>query len=519
LSKIKTVFAKTGTAVSKVGTGIKTAAVNTVWKMDPLLDLMTSPKIGAALSKVGGLFKGVGKAANFFSLGSGSILGKALPMIAKAMPYVSKILGKVAWPIQVIASTFDFIEGFTKTQGSTADKIVGGLKNVVVKFVKSIWDLLKNIPKWLIKGVGMYFTVMTKMALKFWKGIFSKSTWTKIGSWLKNALADFGKGIKNAFLEAIAGMIDGVIDDVPNWLVGPLQAIREKIPVPFGGSRSTSVSSQISGFSSSPSTFSFDMATGTNFMGRDALNAAMPLNAYTSGNLPSTAQGVRTSAGVRLSSQTADFIKRAGLTNTVTSGMEGSHRGDASNPRSHYSGNKFDYAVNTNSATSLANELRKMFRTPGIKEIRTEAIPSSVVEAARAMLEGEGYRTKGVLFNDGYPSYATGPHLDVLIDPKFSGVQGTNQNLTTSMSTVGEGVETNPLVASLKANITKALNEQSKLLTGVLAPDSLNAARSKDNTAMLANAISGNSSKGVTFNKKNDITDANLATMQLVGLI
>jgi hypothetical protein len=364
---------------------------------------------------------------------------------------------------------------------------------------------------------------LIKAVIKWYKTIYNLNTYKKIGSWLLKTLKEFGKGLKDAFINAIAGMIDGVLEDVPDWLRGPLEKIRAKLPATSGGSSSsTPAPSPSSSSSSSGLSLNFDFGGGGG-------SAAIPSSSYGSyGSSPAAVgtQGIRTNPGVKLSAQTVDFIKRAGLTQTVTSGMDGGwtgvHKIGKDFSRSHASGNKFDYGISAAiSPTALASELRKMLSTPGIKEIRTERIPNYTVETARAILEQEGFKTKGILFNDGYPSYATGPHLDVLIDPKFSGVQGSaNQGLTTDTSMASSS---NPYIAQfttgLKANVDAALGKYTELLSEVLAPDILNAANSKDTAAMLANAISGNSDKGVTFNKKNDITDGNLAALQLVGLM
>jgi len=54
---------------------------------------------------------------------------------------------KLIWPLQIIMSVIDFVTGFMSTEGTLFDKIKGGIKNVIMKFIEwpaimlgKLWD-------------------------------------------------------------------------------------------------------------------------------------------------------------------------------------------------------------------------------------------------------------------------------------------------------------------------------------------------------------------------------------------
>lgn len=407
-----------------------------------------------------------------------SKFGGLLKLLAPAIKVGSsflKFIPVAGWILQGIISLGDFIQGFINTRGSLIDKIKGGFKRVGVEFVAVFGDLAV----WTLKHLTLLIENIAKKIPGLWD-------------------------ITQPLLGGLGKTITGLRNSLSNMRSGI-------------GYESTSSSSSSSGI--------YEPSTGTFYMGSDALSAAMPLSSHVAGSSPTSASGVNKSAGVQLSSQAADFYKRAGLSNRVTSGMEGKHAGTASNPRSHYSGNKFDLDISTTSAAAFANEVRKMLRTPGLVEIRTESVPAWVVEGARKILKAEGYNTSK-LINDGYPSYSTGPHLDVLIDPKYSGVPATSTGLTTSMETLdsaaatGDLTPSNPLLADMTKNLTKAFNEQIKLFDkGAKAPNQLASSQSRAATTAITNQLAAKSSgNAVTFNKKSDIQDDSLAALRLLNL-
>jgi hypothetical protein len=468
---------------------------------------------------------------------------------------IVKVAGKIAWPIQVFASTFDFIKGFMETEGSTTDKIIGGLKNVIVQFVSSIWALLKAIPGLLwkafigsLKLFGKLFMQLGVFVTKLVDNIrayFQKGWWDQTTKLLKNAISSIGDALKTGLLQGIAGILDEIIsggegareDSIVGKIVAKVSEWRSKIDVPntrvikpaskvsFGDVFGSNESSMTVGFS--------DSATGTDYMGKDAYSAALPMNSYVSGTLPANAAGIKTSAGVRLSSQSSDFIKRAGLTDTITSGTEGRHQGNASNPRSHYSGNKFDVGMAGKNATQLASTLEKLLRTPGLLEAHVEGATArgdreswkTTYSKALAILKSKGF-SNAQLSKIGWwgAKYSSGKHIDVLIDPKKSGVTGNiepaqvgiSQSALSSASDTGTA-ETNPLLSMMKAQLVQVQNEMiAYLKKGIKSPDQLTATQNKAATSAITSKLAeASKSDSVTFNKKTDITDPSLASLYL----
>ena len=496
------VFRSVGNMAKSAGSAIKTAGTDFLWNTklgNGLLNIATNPVLTSITKSLQTLPKYVGSVLKMLEPVKG--------IVAKVLPVLSGIFRKLVWPVTVI---YDFIDGFASSNGSTHEKIMNGLKNVVHKFIQAI----ASIPSWIIKGL---FKAWDHASAYFKKGL------PAIGKDIMNGLVFLFKEVFSVLTLPLSTLLGEIIarikDEHPNvakFLQSAKNLVDKTLPsAPASGGL-------FSGGSASMAPGITDSVTGTRYVGSDTMDALLPLNAASRGRTLPTAEGINKKSDVIISGQTADFYKRAGLTNKITSGMEGKHAGTASNPRSHYSGNKFDLDISTTSAVAFANEVRKMLKTPGLVEIRTESVPRSVVEGARAILKKEGLDTSR-LINDGYPSYSTGPHLDVLIDPKYSGVSPTNAKLATSTKNL-DGSSTasnipsttkeneNPMIAQLETQLTKAFSEQVKMLEkGVKAPDQLASAQTKASTSAIVGQLGSQSSGGaITFNKKNDIQDASL---------
>lgn len=496
------VFRSIGNMAKSAGSAIKTAGTDFLWNTklgNGLLNIATNPVLTSITKSLQSLPKYVGSVLKMLEPVKG--------IVVKVLPVLSGIFRKLVWPVTVI---YDFIDGFASSNGSTHEKIMNGLKNVVHKFIQAI----ASIPSWIIKGL---FKAWDHASAYFKKGL------PAVGKDIMNGLVFLFKEVFSVLTLPLSTLLGEIIarikDEHPNvakFLQSAKNLVDKTLPsAPASGGL-------FSGGSASMAPGITDSVTGTRYVGKDTMDAMLPLNAASYGRTLPTAEGINKKSDVIISGQTADFYKRAGLTNKITSGMEGKHAGTASNPRSHYSGNKFDLDISTTSAVAFANEVRKMLKTPGLVEIRTESVPRSVVEGARAILKKEGLDTSR-LINDGYPSYSTGPHLDVLIDPKYSGVSPTNAKLATSTKNL-EGSSTasdipsttkedkNPMIAQLETQLTKAFSEQVKMLEkGVKAPDQLASAQTKASTSAIVGQLGSQSSGGaITFNKKNDIQDASL---------
>ena len=128
---------------------------------------------------------------------------------------IGNILGKLAWPIQVIMSIWDtvsgMIDGWNKTEGSMWDKawgaIAGGLKGLVNGLVGSLLDLIKNGVSWIASFFGAKDFAAWLDSFSFEDIIgkfidkvigFIKGMWEWIGELFTNpgkAMADLGGAI------------------------------------------------------------------------------------------------------------------------------------------------------------------------------------------------------------------------------------------------------------------------------------------------------------------------------------
>lgn len=496
----------TRNALQNVGGAAKQGVASTLLNTkagNAILGVITNPTINKALKGIQGFFKSIGKLA----VGPlGKIGGVVLKAVSKATPWVI-----------AISSIYDFIEGFINTKGNIGDKIIGGLKNLIYKFFQS----LAAIPNLIIKGL---FKAWDWVAAYFKKGLpaIAKDIYDGFLFMLKNILSVFTIPMATLLGEMITRLEKDhpVIAGLLSKAKGMLEKMTPESPI-AGKSLFNGL-----GFS--------DSATSTVYMNQDAISATMPLSSHIAGIDPANASGINTAAGVNMSSQTADFYKRAGLTDVVTSGIRDPGIRDIKNgkisQRSHASGNKFDIAGrNANgtlkSAQQLADTLGKMIRTPGLLEAHVEGPETKewygTYLSALQILKRQGLDTSKVGWWGS--KYSNQPHIDVLIDPKYSGVQTAN-NLTSTVSTLdgasGDSKTVNPLVADMTANLTKAFNEQIKLFeSGAKAPDQLASSQNKAAVSAITGQFAASmNTGGVTFNKQNDINDANLLAYQFFNL-
>ena len=140
------------------------AGVKAFFKVDQLLPelktLWTSIKdifnmifdpLRKMFSGGGGFFKGLLESLEF------------LKPITTFFKSIGTILGKLAWPLQIIMSVWDTvsgaIDGWKKTQGSFVDKmfgaIKGGLIGLIDGLVGGLLDFIKDSLAWVIRFFGM----------------------------------------------------------------------------------------------------------------------------------------------------------------------------------------------------------------------------------------------------------------------------------------------------------------------------------------------------------------------------
>lgn len=188
------------------------------------------PVLGKLFTKLSGYFSKVGGFFTWFT--------KKVPFFGKLLKLFKFGFTKLAWPLQIIMSVIDFIKGFQATEGNLADKVIGGIKNAVLKFielpVKAIgWIVEKvlglfgvevdgvadKIMGWVGKAIDIFYSLFRPI-LGFFEEFFASE-----GSFvdkLKAGLGGFFAGLVD-MLNVFEPFIDwtkGIIDKVKNFFGG-----------------------------------------------------------------------------------------------------------------------------------------------------------------------------------------------------------------------------------------------------------------------------------------------------------
>ncbi len=183
--------------------------------------------------KIGGLVKAVIKNKFFLWLAKLFRFFLKLPGL-RVIAYGLKLgFTKLLWPLQILLSAFDFIEGYMNTEGSIMDKIKAGIKNMIMKFVKWPVHVIGKFIDWLfgmkkgttektmLKGIEKYIDLFFKyfglifkpigIALSWLVDLLQKTTWqdvkdtiVKIRTWLSELpfkLFDWLAEVYNAGVE------------------------------------------------------------------------------------------------------------------------------------------------------------------------------------------------------------------------------------------------------------------------------------------------------------------------------
>ena len=120
------------------------------------------------------IFGGIWAAAK--SLGNIPIIGRFITAGAEGF---MKGFSKLFWPIQIIMSIFDFVEGWQKSEGSMLEKAYSGMRNVFMKFFQLPVEMLEGAWNWVAKELG--FEGVAKGS--FMKGV-GASFDTFFGKWI-----------------------------------------------------------------------------------------------------------------------------------------------------------------------------------------------------------------------------------------------------------------------------------------------------------------------------------------------
>ena len=134
---------------------------------------------------------------------------------------------------------------------------------------------------------------------------------------------------------------------------------------------------------------------------------------------------------VELSAQATQYLKETGGTGVITSGLDGKHAGTASNPRSHYSGNKIDVRIGGMTNEQVIKIMLPFLKHPATLEVAVEGFGKTRKESDARMvairdkiLSSNPDIAKRVkngtlkIVGDRRKDYKPAPHLDVLINPK-----------------------------------------------------------------------------------------------------
>lgn len=103
-------------------------------------------RLASRFPRIARIFTSMGKFFRWFSRLPG------IRMLFRGLKFGFK---KLLWPLQILFSLIDFIEGFMTTKGSMYEKIKGGLKNVVMKFFDFPMKLLGGAWDWLMEKLGL----------------------------------------------------------------------------------------------------------------------------------------------------------------------------------------------------------------------------------------------------------------------------------------------------------------------------------------------------------------------------
>jgi len=142
-------------------------------------------------SGTGGMFKGLIESMEF------------LKPITTFFKSIGTILGKLAWPIQIVMSIWDTvsgaIDGWKKTEGSMVDKlfgaIKGGLIGLIDGLVGGLLDFIKDGLSWVLRFFGM----------------------SDAAEWLESF----------SFGEIITDVIGGLVDGFKNIVLGVIEVFNK----------------------------------------------------------------------------------------------------------------------------------------------------------------------------------------------------------------------------------------------------------------------------------------------------
>ena len=451
--------------VSSIGDKIKTA--------------FSGSKFKGILDGIGGFMKKL--APKIFTGLKAALNNPIFKNISKIFAPMLRAFGRFSGIGTAIMAVFDFIDGFTKTEGNFLNKMVGGLKNIIIAPLKAIRDLILMGAEW----IGKLFALIGKT----------------VTDNFSNGLSSMGQ-IFTGFVSTVADTLTTLIDNVKKTF----EDARDKFLFWKNQDPSTS--------------------------------AAVPQSA------PKTAtKGINLRAGVKVSQHVADFIKNAGITDAISSGIRkptndrdwtGGKRGVGQvSAKSHASGNKFDIAMGGKSAKDLASTLEKLLRTPGFVQAGVEGSGKSWENAywqALGILKQKGFKSSDLSKIKWWgTTYATGRHIDVLVDkskieastPASKTAPKSSSKIATSVKNVGAPKAS--AISATSSGISESVssgpvyNEQSTLTGNKVKAPVTKTSTPAPKVASLMSVPAGSGGNALSFNKKTDISSDGVSILRLMG--
>lgn len=130
-----------------------------------------------------------------------------MPILGKLFRVLRWGFGKLGVYAQIVFSAFDFIEGYMDTQGDILDKIKGGIKNVIFRFVEFPVQLMGYLWNWIdstfLGGSKGYQETADKFVAVWKKGLdavfdfFSVKTFDRAWEGIKEIYASFALEVKS----------------------------------------------------------------------------------------------------------------------------------------------------------------------------------------------------------------------------------------------------------------------------------------------------------------------------------
>ena len=234
-------FDEIGKFFTKVWQGIKN-----IFKYEGLLD-----DFAALWNNIKGIFKMIfDPIGKLFGGGGGGFIDDIVKYIGKAATFfkpitgffkvLGTILGKLAYPLQIIMSIWDTVsgalDGWNNTEGGFMDKlfgaIKGGLTGLLNGLIGGLLDLLKDGLVWILDALGF------DKAVKFLESFsFSDLIGKLVGGYVDmiKGMVDWVMMLFTDPKQAMAKLADGlgkISDMARNFLKGILKSV---LPNPQGG--------------------------------------------------------------------------------------------------------------------------------------------------------------------------------------------------------------------------------------------------------------------------------------------